>query len=332
MRLYYISTSNQLAISVSFGGSWTSNSELSTYTTSQSTRQLSLTSNLDTTNASELFENETVNQSLLLFENSLGNVTALLKIRQPCAIGASDCVVQGAEGNFETLSWLDISKNNKSVPQSVFSPFYYNYGGQSFDQVDGEVISSTLYELSPGELKLSTPFAGQFSYPVDDSDPQVRLLICNNSQPVEEADTSRCNSMVNIDYTSWSNSSHGAFFIQGMYLKSSNSVAEITILTDYFTSNVSGINDSDLAMIGSNLNLFAIGVRGTEPVVLGSTNQSPAPQAPFPFKRVASIINEDQTASFLYHQINGTTFAEEQFITSLNSWAPPTYITIPNLT
>lgn len=188
----------------------------------QNTRQLSLTSNLDLNNTSEPPANETVNQSLLLYENSLGNVSALLKIRQRCPSEASDCVVEGSDGSPAILSWLDISKNNKSVPQSVFSPVYYNSGGQLFDGQDDQVVSSTLYGLSTAESMLSTPFAGVISYPVVDSGPQIQLLICSNSQPVGKAETPRRNFM-SLAYTSWSNSSHGAFATASMYPKSSNS-------------------------------------------------------------------------------------------------------------
>lgn len=33
----------------------------------------------------------------------------------------------------------------------------------------------------------------------------------------------------------------------------------------------------------------------------------------FPFPRLASVTLPDQSATFIYHQINGTTFAEEQW-------------------
>lgn len=39
----------------------------------------------------------------------------------------------------------------------------------------------------------------------------------------------------------------------------------------------------------------------------------------YPFARLASVILADQSSTFLYHQLNGTTFAEEQWDTSLKT-------------
>ena len=204
IRLYYISTSNQLSISVSDTEIWISSDELSSYTTSQNTRQLSLTSKIDTNDTFDLPINKTINQGLLLYENPLGNVTALLKIRQPCTSDPRFC---GPEVG--GLNWLDISKNNKSVPQSGFLGF-----------------SSTLYESSPESI-FSTPFASALSDPVNGSDLNIQLLICaSNLQPMEKVEISRCNSMASVGYTSWTNTSHGEFFT-GMYSKSSKSITEI---------------------------------------------------------------------------------------------------------
>lgn len=57
----------------------------------------------------------------------------------------------------------------------------------------------------------------------------------------------------------------------------------------------------------------------------------PEPDLPgnaFPFARLASVTLADQSATFLYHQINGTTFAEEQWDNLLGAWAPSEYITV----
>ena len=59
--------------------------------------------------------------------------------------------------------------------------------------------------------------------------------------------------------------------------------------------------------------------------------QVPAPNVSFPFRRLAGITSSDQ-AYFLYHQINGTTFAEEQYDATSNDWLLSSYITVPELT
>ena len=53
------------------------------------------------------------------------------------------------------------------------------------------------------------------------------------------------------------------------------------------------------------------------------------PQVSFPFTRLASI-NVPEKSPYLYHQINETTLAEEQYDFSLHEWLT-TYITVPIL-
>ena len=170
--------------------------------------------------------NKSVVTGLLLYENPLGNVTALLAAWQWCASGAIYCVAKDGDVN-STNSWLDISKNDKSVPQSVFSPRYYNYSGPNDDDIN--VVSSTLYESSPGTM-FSTPFSiGSFNR----SDSQIGVLICaGNSQPTGEVHNSGCNSLMNTVYTPFTNASHGAFSTEvgSMYSQPSNAITEITKL------------------------------------------------------------------------------------------------------
>jgi len=56
----------------------------------------------------------------------------------------------------------------------------------------------------------------------------------------------------------------------------------------------------------------------------------PMPENAFPFSRLASITSTDGSATYLYHQMNGTTLAEEQYDASLNIWLPTVYITVSN--
>lgn len=81
---------------------------------------------------------------------------------------------------------------------------------------------------------------------------------------------------------------------------------------------------------------FAIWINGTKPAAISYNgiglvkDHRAVPNASFPLKRLASATSPDQTITYLYHQINGTTFAEEQYITSTNQWIPSAYITVPN--
>ena len=114
------------------------------------------------------------------------------------------------------------------------------------------------------------------------------------------------------------------------------------VTNDEFTAGIfdySGIKDSDLAIIG--LGAFVIWINGTKPAVILNNNDDnnthaslsdfqPVPDAAFPFKRLASLVSSDKNTAYLYHQINETTFAEEQYDLLLTDWNPSTYITVPN--
>ncbi len=52
------------------------------------------------------------------------------------------------------------------------------------------------------------------------------------------------------------------------------------------------------------------------------------PDNVFPFSRLASVTSTDNSVTYLYHQMNGTMIAEEQFVASLNIWLPTVYIII----
>ena len=82
------------------------------------------------------------------------------------------------------------------------------------------------------------------------------------------------------------------------------------------------IQQSDIAMFGSS---YAIWINGTQPALI---NADQTPNNSFPFSRLASVTLADQSATFLYHQINGTTFAEEQWDASENAWIPSVYISV----
>ena len=72
-------------------------------------------------------------------------------------------------------------------------------------------------------------------------------------------------------------------------------------------------------------------VNGTQPVLcLDPVNRAGAtlPDNAFPFARLASVTVADQSTTFLCHQINGTTIAEEQWDDSLKVSLPSVYTTV----
>lgn len=88
--------------------------------------------------------------------------------------------------------------------------------------------------------------------------------------------------------------------------------------------NKAAIRQSDIAMLG---NIGIIWINGTQPVM---GQDYPPPDNSFPFTRLASVSSADGSSTFLYHQINDTTFAEEHWDPSSRAWLAPDYITIPD--
>ena len=92
------------------------------------------------------------------------------------------------------------------------------------------------------------------------------------------------------------------------------------------------IEKSDLVIIDYGIRPFALWINGTKPSVLSYTGYievDDAPNVSFPFTRLASITSPEQNTSYLYHQIDGTTLAEERYEYSLGQWLS-TNITVPN--
>lgn len=92
------------------------------------------------------------------------------------------------------------------------------------------------------------------------------------------------------------------------------------------SSNYSSINQSDTATFDNG---YAIWINGTQPVIIRAWDYTVPLETPnnsFPFARLASVTFE--TMTFLYHQIDGTTFAEEQWDASENAWTSSENFTV----
>ena len=92
------------------------------------------------------------------------------------------------------------------------------------------------------------------------------------------------------------------------------------------------IEESDLAIIDYGYGSFAVWINGTKPSLLGYnyiSDENFGPNVAFPYKRLAVIPSPEQNTSYLYHQIDEATLAEERYDYSLNRWLS-TNITVPN--
>ena len=81
-------------------------------------------------------------------------------------------------------------------------------------------------------------------------------------------------------------------------------------------------------MFGSE---FFIWINGTQPVSGGYVDPDPpaTPMSLFPFARLASATF--QSTTYLYHQINGTTIAEEQWDEVESAWEATEYVNLSDL-
>lgn len=91
------------------------------------------------------------------------------------------------------------------------------------------------------------------------------------------------------------------------------------------------IKNSDIAII-SDGTAFSVWVENAKLVQLElgeGAKTRPMPQASFPFTRLASASHNIRSpTTFLYHQIDGSTFAEEQWDDSVQFWLSPVNISV----
>lgn len=96
----------------------------------------------------------------------------------------------------------------------------------------------------------------------------------------------------------------------------------------FSTSNMDldSLRQSDILMIGASSTLVWVDDARLIAGDADGESLGALPDNPFPFARLASISIGDFT--YLYHQINETTFAEEQYDSTLGRWLEPAYITV----
>ena len=81
-----------------------------------------------------------------------------------------------------------------------------------------------------------------------------------------------------------------------------------------------------MAMILHNTDQGLIWINKSQPATDDITLEMP--NNTFPFARLASASTLDNQTTYLYHQMNGTTFAEEAYYASVGEWGEPTYINV----
>ena len=89
-------------------------------------------------------------------------------------------------------------------------------------------------------------------------------------------------------------------------------------------SDIGSLQQSDMAVIFNKNAQDVIWINQSKAQVGFETIT--APKNTFPFTRLASATTSDNRTTYLYHQMNETTFAEEFFEASVGEWGEPTYI------
>lgn len=194
IQIYYITNKQSLYSNSYQDGTWVNDSTLENYTTAVNSQQLSITAISSSVTAEGLSANTSSNITLLLYENVSGHVTALLQVKcgsQPV------CQSQPASAYGTFYEWIDTSsQRTTSIPPSDLSlvnqtELYYPYQ---------MAASTTLYE-SALHLIFGSPFTSQFSNGSDEAELAVQAVFHSPS----------INALVEVEYNSWSNESHGYF-------------------------------------------------------------------------------------------------------------------------
>ncbi|MCJ1451780.1 hypothetical protein MMC28_002120 [Mycoblastus sanguinarius] len=239
IQLFYVSENDRLNSKYFVDGSWSTELSLENYTTAENTRQLSVTLVNNTLNnpgdpsntvlTSVPMTNTNLGLStnittaavtaLLLFENSIGNVTALANIAVRCTM-SSLCKNQ-------TLNeWVDISSQRTT---SLLE----------FDVKSLGDFPVTLYESAP-EATFSAPFtSGRSLYYDRDQLSRFQALFYMASDASSIAGSATRNGFISTDwYFTPSNGSEG--FDSRMIADTNSSISPYSI------------HQSDIALIGSS--------------------------------------------------------------------------------
>lgn len=325
MSLYYISENHNLSSSSLSDGSWTGDQYFENYSTTVDTRSLSISLFPEADNSSSLDpgENSTTNVALLYYENSMGEVSALLH-------RLLNIVHENSEAASYTLDqWINItSQESQALPNEFRSAPGFNYSNSLYKAsgYDNCTFSHTLYEADPIAV-YGTPF---FSAPNFFESSVGAMFYSPFNLPLNATSPLAGDSFFTASYTTGL-SSTGNFSLGGMHHATHirNVFREIIFMLGSTppSKDYTSIHQSDIAPLGSQSGIW---INGTQPALIELEYNGGAtlPSNEFPFTRLASVTLTDGSATYLHHQMNGTTFAEEQWDDTLSAWLPTEYIIV----
>ena len=296
--MYYVSDSHHLSSSVAAGFGWPIQGLGKNFSTAVDTRSLSVTS-VPGSRAYIRNTNSSGNLALLYYENSAGNVSALLQRFDP------------TKGGGGSVRWHDITSQSS---QSLPGDFQNGPKNSTLNPT-----SHTLYESLSG-FSFGTPFTSMANYsggarPPDMSPGMLPLgaFFFAPSDATLVTDTYFIGLNGSGSYEGFSK--HSASLYPMLFV--------FVLILGAVSSDVTdpSIHQSDMALFGTTKQIW---INGTQPV----TGLAAPPNVSFPFRRLASVYSADQLTTYLYHQINGTTLAEEQWDNLSQTWLSSQYITV----
>ena len=316
--------------------SWAQDPDFRKYSTAMDTRSLSISLIPDASNSSDLnaSKNSTTNVALLYYENPNGKVSALL--HRHLELFAED----PAAGSSSQEQWIDItSQESKALAKEFRNAPGFNYSNtlyKTYNDTTPTMFSHTLYEADPtavyGTPFFSAPgfFAASVGAPGFFSASVGAIFYSPFSLPLNTLSPPAGDSFFFTSYAVDLNGS-GNFSLAGMNYAApcTECFREVTFISASTppSKEYTSIHRSDIAGFGWD---HAIWINGTQPALirLEYTDDATLPSSEFPFTRLASVTSTDGSATYLYHQINDTTFAEEQWDFKLRGWLHTEYITV----
>ncbi|MCJ1463156.1 hypothetical protein MMC07_001761 [Pseudocyphellaria aurata] len=227
----------------------------------------------------------------LLYENADGNVTML--------IGKVVHVDPSLKTKW-TWKWDDISeKLYSSLPETHFGPPFQGNNGWSPKMGNSSIIEVIGRDTTIATNQGEDPVRGRFLTSV---------------------------------YTSNNKTFSSRELISFRHQQLSHKTTRILTrgeLDNYPNSYDQRIEQSDVALVDGPLG-FGLWVEDQKLAFLytGRMANIRLLESPFPFPRLARSFPQDRTVFYLYHQLNGSAFAEDQWDASISEWTKSTNIHI----
>ena len=311
MSFYYISKNdivnlNSLSENEDF---WILYELYGNYSAAMNTRSLSINlfSTINFLFNFDFNKNSIINIILLFYENPNGKISALL-YRFMNIINENPQVEK-----FQQDQWIDIiNQENKILSNEFYNAFGFNYNNTLY-KISGYNItfSRTLYEADP-IVVYSIPFFNTFNFLYGSVSAMFYSLF---NLPLNTTFSLVGDSFFIVNYgiglIDPENFSLTGMHYTTLYTELFRGIIVRLVSTPSSKDYIS-IHQSDIAIFGSD---HGIWINGTHPALISTEytgTVSTFSSNEFLFKKFVNITLTDGSAIYLYHQMNGAIFVEEQ--------------------